>query len=136
MKNKLVLGMLVLSTTLAGCAYIPYARESKKKPREGGVISLNADHRDEDRQKADSMMMTNCGPGYSPRVTEEGEVAVGQRTSGSSNKQNEARSSGFSLGSGFSIGGGGNIPGETTNAVQETSAIREWQISYVCEKNK
>jgi hypothetical protein len=135
MKNQLVLAMLVLSTVLAGCAYVPYARESKKKPREGGVISLKPDPREEDRQKANAMMMTNCGPGYSPKITEEGEVSVGQRTSGSANKNNNARSSGFNLGSGFSLGGGGTVPGETTNSVQETSDIREWQIAYVCEKN-
>ena len=44
--------------TLASCAtvYTPQARDVKRKPKVNGVIALNTTHRDEDRQKADSMM--------------------------------------------------------------------------------
>ncbi|MGZ3693966.1 MAG: hypothetical protein ACXWQO_07175 [Bdellovibrionota bacterium] len=135
MKNIFVLSALVIATVISGCAYVPYARESKKKPREGGIISLKTEHRDEDRIKADSMMASNCGSGWAPRVTEEGEVAVGTRTSGQASRgRDQEASSGFKIGA-FSLGGN---PGTTdsTNTVSETSTLREWQIVYVCEKIK
>lgn len=135
MKNLALIVTIATVSTLVGCAYVPYARESKKKPREGGIISLHTDPRPEDRMKAESLMASNCGPGYMAKVLEEGEVAVGTRTTGQASRgRDEAPTSGFKIG-GFSLGGS---PGtsDTTNTASETTSLREWQISYICEKNR
>jgi len=129
------LGFSLLALACVGCAYVPYAREAKKKPREGGVIALRTDHRPEDRQKADTLMAMNCA-GANVKVLEEGEVVVGERSSSSSQKTNDtAHGGGWNLGSGFRLGGS-NQPSENTNTTTETTQVKEWQISYVCEKAK
>jgi hypothetical protein len=134
MKNLYVLSLFITVTTaVSSCAYVPYAREAKRKPREGGIIALRTNHNAEDRAKADGLMAGNCGSGYAPKVTEEGEVVVGERTSGSASRGRENRASGFSLG-GFSLGG--SAPSDVTNTVTETSQVKEWQIAYTCEHVK
>ena len=127
-KSVFVLAALLV----VGCAYIPYAREAKKKPREGGVIALHTDPRPEDRQKADSLMAMNCGSDATVKVMEEGEVVVGQRTNSSGTQRAEnSYDDGLKIG-GISFGGGGG-PGTRMDSSQETTQMREWQISYVCE---
>lgn len=134
--KKIILSGLCLTIIFSGCAYVPYAREAKKKPREGGVISLKSDHRPEDEQKAQAMMAANCGSGSSVKILEEGEVVVGERSSSNANKTNQMQNSGgLSLGSGFSLGGRAR-PSENTNTVSETTQLREWQIVYACEPYK
>ncbi|MCO5144195.1 MAG: hypothetical protein M9962_13990 [Oligoflexia bacterium] len=131
MKN-LSAAALCLALILNGCAYVPYARESKKKPREGGVISLKSDHRPEDQQKAQAMMAANCGNDRMVKILEEGEVVVGERSNTNSNSSNRMQDSGgFRLG-GLRIGGS-QQPGMNTNSVSQTEQIREWQIAYTCE---
>lgn len=120
---------------LSSCAYVPYARESKKKPREGGVISLKPDHRPEDRQKAEAMMSSNCGSDKIVKVVEEGEVVVGERSSSNSNRSNSMQDSGGLKFGGLRIGGY-DRPTENTNSVSETTQLREWQIAYICESSR
>jgi hypothetical protein len=46
------LTILLASALAVGCAtipYQPYAREVKKRPRQGGMIALHAEYRPEDR---------------------------------------------------------------------------------------
>lgn len=131
MKSSLVLFVTIL---LAGCAtmpYQPYAREVKKKPRAGGVIALKSEHRPEDRARADFLMSANCGTDATVNVSEEGEVAVGEKTNSSSSKKNET-----GYGSGFKIGGldftSGPRPEENTDVQSETVKLKEWQIAYEC----
>jgi hypothetical protein len=129
-ESKMKLALVVISTLIiTSCAYVPYARESKKKPREGGIISLKSDHRPEDRQKAEQLMAQNCG-GSPVKILEEGEVTVGQSTSSTARKTNDNGSSGFKIGG---LNFGGSSPGENTNGTSETTQLREWQISYTCE---
>lgn len=128
--KKTLLATLSLALVLSSCAYVPYAREAKKKPRQGGLISLKTDHRPEDRQKAEQMMAANCGS-IPVNILEEGEVVIGHRSSSSANKSNEmADSGGIQLG-GLRLGGG-QTPSERTNTVSETTEMKEWQISYEC----
>jgi hypothetical protein len=113
--------------------YQPYAREVKRKPNEGGVIALKSEHRPEDRQRADSMMASNCGSNSIVKVSEEGEVAVGEKTKSNSNKvqDNGSVGSGFSLG-GLHFGSANPRPGENTDTTTETVQVKEWQIAYNC----
>jgi len=128
------IALLFCVTIISGCAtmpYEPYAREVKKKPREGGVIALRTQHRSEDRARADTMMSANCGES-SVSVAEEGEVVVGEKTNTSANKYQENQpASGFSLG-GIAFGSGNTRPGENTNVESQTSQIKEWHIAYQC----
>lgn len=131
-KLVLVLAALMVSAC-ATMPYQPYAREVKKKPNEGGVIALRSEHRPEDRQRADSLMASNCGSDAIVKVQEEGEVAVGEKTNSNSNKVQENRpaSSGFSIG-GLHFGSAEARPGENTNTTTETVQVKEWQIAYNC----
>lgn len=126
--------VLIMATTLVvGCAsmpYQPYAREVKKKPREGGVIALKTEHRPEDRQRADFLMAANCGADVLVNVQEEGEVAVGERTNSSASKTNSQRDEGFSLGGIKFVSG--VKPSEDTATSSETVQLKEWQIAYNC----
>jgi len=128
--NSLLLAIFVL----AGCAsmhYEPYAREVKKKPREGGVIALKTEHRPEDRARADFLMSANCGQESIVRVAEEGEVVVGEKTNSTTNKAQENQSeSVFRLG-GIAFASPGR-PGENTNTQSQTIHLKEWHISYQC----
>jgi hypothetical protein len=134
--KRIILTCICLTVVVSGCAYVPYAREAKKKPHEGGVISLKTDHRPEDDQKAQAMMAANCGSNASVKVLEEGEVVVGERSNTNANKTNQMQDSGgFSLGNGFKLGGGSR-PSENTNTVSETTQLKEWQIAYTCEPYK
>lgn len=120
----------LLATACATMPYEPYAREVKKKPREGGVIALRSVHRPEDRARADFLMAGNCGSDAVVKVSEEGEVVVGEKTNSSSNRRREEE-----MGSGFRIGGiafASAVPGENTNTQSETTQVKEWQISYEC----
>jgi hypothetical protein len=117
--------------------YQPYAREVKKKPNAGGIVALKVENRDEDRQKAQLMMANTCGS--SPvKVIEEGEVAVGQSTSSSAVKEQNAGSKPVNMGTlfGLPVTSGGANPNEETSTNSVTTALKEWQISYECEGKK
>jgi hypothetical protein len=114
----------------AGCAslYQPYAREVKKKPQEGGTIALRTEHRPEDRAKADMIMQTNCA-GNPIKVTEEGEVVVGEKTEGSARRTTNYDNNAFSIGN-VNFGQAG--PSDNTASSQERTQIKEWHITYQC----
>ena len=132
MKKELILTGFLL--TLASCAtvYTPQARDVKRKPKVNGVIALNTTHRDEDRQKADSMMKQNCGT-LPINIVEEGEVAVGQQTSSSGSETNRDDSR-MQVGSMFGIPLlTGENGGKNTNQSSTVTQLKEWQISYECQ---
>lgn len=130
MRSLKVFALCALISACATVPYEPYAREVKKKPREGGTIALKEIHRPEDRARADYLMSANCGENV-VKVDDEGEVVVGAKTNTSSNKHQTNESESV-----FSIGGiafaSGARPGENTNTQSETSQVKEWQINYQC----
>ncbi|MCO5142307.1 MAG: hypothetical protein M9962_04360 [Oligoflexia bacterium] len=129
---KYLLSLMVIGFIISSCAtlpYEPYAREVKKKPRNGGVIALRMNNRAEDRMKAESLMRYNCGDSNIVKVLEEGEVVVGEQTSSTSSRNNYP-TSGLSFGSsGFSFGSASTDERETHST---TNQIREWQLTYEC----
>ncbi len=139
MKNK-ILAIVTLAATVVvtSCQTTPYqgqARDTKKKPQESGVISLKENFRDEDRQKADEKMKSNCNP-LTARIVEEGEIVIGQKvdTGSSETKRDDSRTD---VGSLFGIPlTSGKAGGKDVNSSSTTTALREWQISYVCDTKK
>lgn len=123
---------------MIGCQTVPYqgqARETKKRPQEGGMISLKENYRPEDRQKADEKMKLNCQP-LPFRVLEEGEVVVGQKveTDSRDTKRDDTRSE---VGNLFGIPViSGEAGGKDSKSSSTTTALREWQITYQCENKK
>lgn len=125
--------VLAIAAVVAACAtvpYQPYAREVKKKPQEGGVIALKTEHRPEDRQRADYLMAANCGSNATVKVTEEGEVEVGEKTNSNASKTHGEKNEGFSIGGLNFISG--SKPSEDTSSTTETIKLKEWQIAYNC----
>jgi hypothetical protein len=136
--KKIVL--FAVAVLFAGCAtvpYQPYARDVKRKPGEGGVIALKTEHRPEDRQFADSKMASNCGSDAIVKVSEEGEVEVGEKTNtvGGASKTNNEGSGGFKLG-GITFGSAKPSEDTTTHASSETVKLKEWHIAYNCVAHK
>jgi hypothetical protein len=130
MKNSLFMFVLA-ALTLSACqtVYVPKAREVKKKPNANGVIALPAEYRPEDRQKADELMKQNCGSGFN--VTDEGEVVVGQKTSGtnSSTNRDDSRSTGTLFGIPMVTGANAGVDQRNESTV---TSLKEWQIVYDC----
>jgi hypothetical protein len=131
-----ILSLAAMVLVLAGCQampYQPYARDVKKKPQTSGVIALKTEHRDEDRQKAEGMMQSNCGQ-LPVKVLEEGEVAVGQTTTGNATETKDQGSAGTQAGSLFGIPlmTGQKDPSKNTATSSTTTNVTEWQISYEC----
>lgn len=124
--------------TMAGCEtlpYQPYAREVKRLPGAGGEIALRAEHRDEDRAKAQMTMSTNCGT--SPvKVLEEGEVVVGQTTASNAQETHNAGRPGTTVGTlfGLPVTSGGQQASNNTSTTATTTALKEWNIKYECAK--
>lgn len=131
---------ILAAAVLFGCQtmpYQPYARDVKKMPNKGGIIALHTEHRDEDRAKADMMMKKNCGD-TPVKITEEGEVAVGQTTTGNATETKDAGSQGQKVGSlfGMPIMSGAADPSKNTSSTTTTTAVKEWQIAYECGNTK
>jgi hypothetical protein len=129
----LAVGLAVLSFVV-GCQTVPYkgqARETKRKPQEGGIISLKENFRPEDREVADEKMKSNCQP-LPFRVLEEGEIVVGQKvqTDAHATKRDDSREKIGSL-FGVPVVSGQNA-GVDSSGSSTTTAIHEWQISYQC----
>jgi hypothetical protein len=136
-KYILVLTALVAVTSCQTLPYQPYARDVKKKPAQNGIIALKADHRDEDRARADLMMKSNCGAAP-VKVLEEGEVVIGQESTTNSSTSKNAGESSNHVGNflGLPILSGGKDPSENTTGKVSTSQLKEWQISYECIQKK
>ena len=123
-KKGIVLAATYTLLFAIGCATVPYAREVKKKSA-GGVVALRVGFTPEDRAKADSIMRANCGS-KQIKVSEEGEVTVGQKTNAQANTntyQNDNNRGAFGWTSG---------PSANTSSTTETIDMKEWQISYDC----
>ena len=133
---KTLLGLAVLAMTACQTMpYQPYAREVKRMPGSGGEIALKPEHRDEDRAKAQAMMGSNCGAS-SVKVTEEGEVVVGQTTNSNARQTHQQAQSGMSLGSflGIPVTSGGREASNNTASTETTTSLKEWSIKYECDK--
>lgn len=142
MKATSKLGLLAASAAtvlvMVGCQtmpYQPYAREVKRQPGNGGEIALKAEHRDEDRLKAQSMMNSNCGSA-SVKVLEEGEVVVGQTTNTNASQTHNAGRPGHQVGTlfGIPVTSGGQQASNDTATTATTTALKEWNIKYECDK--
>lgn len=132
MKKLVALAPALLIVACATIPYEPYAREVKKKPREGGTIALKAEHRPEDRARAEYLMGANCGSAASVSVSEEGEVVVGEKTNSNSNRNQQSQyDSGFSIG-GVAFASGNPRQGENTRTESSTTQLKEWHIAYQC----
>jgi hypothetical protein len=135
------IGFLALVSTLyVGCQalpYVPYARDVKRKPQQGGIIALKAEHRDEDRAKAERMMSTNCN-NQNVKIIEEGEVSIGQTTTGSAQQSSQKGSEGSQVGMlfGVPVVAGQQDPTKTTASSSTTTNLTEWQINYECQSKK
>ena len=101
--------LIVTAVVLFGCAT---ARVVTQQPGKGGVISYPQGH-EESRMKAMELAKRNC-KGHEVDITEEGEVVIGQSSSGSSNT------------------GKGHF-GLSTNASSSTTQMTEWRMTYVCK---
>ena len=137
MKYVYLVTVALFFTACQTMPYQPYARDVKRLPNQGGVIALKTEHRDEDRTKAESMMKKNCG-NAAVKINEEGEVTVGQTTSGSAKETKDAGSDGLKLGSlfGVPVMSGASDPSKNTATTSTTTAVKEWQISYECGSGK
>lgn len=130
----------IFSLLLVSCQtmpYQPYARDVKKVPNQSGVIHLKTEHRDEDRAKADMMMKKNCGD-QPVKITEEGEVAIGQTTTGQATESRDNGTTGAQVGTlfGLPITTGSVDPSKNTSSTTTTMAVKEWQIAYECGNTK
>ena len=138
MMKQTMICISLLSLFAVGCQTMPYqgqARETKKRPQEGGVISLKENHRAEDRQVADDKMKANCQP-LSVKILEEGEIVVGQKTETDSRdtRRDDSRAE---VGTLFGLPVmAGEAGGKDTKSSATTTALREWQISYQCTDGK
>lgn len=132
--------LALLSGLYVGCQampYVPYARDVKRKPQQGGVVAMKTEHRDEDRTKAEKMMSSNCN-NQNVKILEEGEVAVGQTTSGSAQQTTQKGSEGTTMGNLFGIPviSGQQDPSMSTANSSTTMNVSEWQINYECLSKK
>ncbi len=130
---------LVILAVVSGCQtlpYQPYAREVKKKPSSSGLIALRPEHRDEDRAKAQSMMQSNCG-GSAVKILEEGEIVVGTNTVSNAQETKKDAVESTKVGSlfGIPLTSGGSEASNNTATTATTTAVKEWNISYECEKS-
>lgn len=134
MKSKILFAFALLS--LAGCQTVPYqgkARNVSLKPKKQGVISIPTEYRDEDRAKAQTLMAKNCAP-LAPEVQSEGEVAVGTTTN-SKNKTTNRSSTETKVGSLFGLPViSGDAGGTNASTSSTTMQVKEWHISYKCQK--
>ena len=135
MKSRQLLFPLV-GLVFAGCAaipYQPYARDVKRKPQVGGTIALKREYRPEDRAKADDLIKSNCGTN-TVKVTEEGEVAIGQSTSSTAQEQKTGGIESQQVGTflGMPVTSSGYGAGKTTNGTATVTNVNEWQINYEC----
>lgn len=118
----------------SGCQTVPYqgnARDVKRKPGVGGTIAVPTNPRQEDRDRANEHMISNCGNG-NYKVTEEGEVVTGETTQANTRndyRQNTQQQTGSFLGMPIMSGDPGGTDSSTTST---RTQIKEWQISYEC----
>lgn len=123
----LMLGAVVGCQTVP---YKPYARKVKIKPRQGGVVALKLNHRQEDRIYAEQIMSRTCGTNPFD-VLEEGEVVIGTETQAT--KTHRQGQSGRQVGSLFGIPVSTSSSDPQTSTNSTTTQKKEWQINYKCK---
>lgn len=128
--------LIPLSLLLNACQslpYQPYARNVKQKSNINGIIALKPEHRDEDRQKAMTMMQANC-QALPVKIIEEGEVVIGQESTTNSNTSKSRGTGTQQVGSLFGIPmvAEGHDPSESTASKVLMTQVKEWQINYEC----
>jgi hypothetical protein len=120
---------------LSSCATVPYqgqARDVKKKPNEGGVVAVPVDPKPEDRAKAEEHMRSNCAE-RPFKILDEGEVTIGQKTNAVADEYHHASTQ--QSASLFGIGiNSGDPARKNIQSQSSTQDIKEWQISYACDK--
>ncbi len=127
-----VLSLTLVSQMLVSCAgmfeYKPYARNVQMKPKKEGIVALRQEHRQEDKDLAQSMMSQNCAP-KNVEVQSEGEVVIGTTTESSTEKRagNEQQVGKFL---GMPVMSGDPA---TENQSSTTLQKKEWQIAYLCK---
>lgn len=135
MKQFVLILTLLLMTA---CQTVPYEGEARNvtlKPKKEGVISIPVNYRDEDRTKAETTMQKNCSP-FFPEVLEEGEVAVGTKVD-SSGSESDRKSTERKVGSLFGIPVvTGEAAGKDMSSSSTTTQIKEWHITYRCDRSK
>jgi hypothetical protein len=131
MNSVLVVGAALF---VVGCQTVPYqgnARDVKRKPGVGGTVAVPLNPRQEDRDRANEHMISNCGNG-NYKVSEEGEVVIGETTSADTRndyRQNNQVQTGSFLGMPIVSGD----PGGTDSHINSTrSQLKEWQLTYEC----
>lgn len=140
MQKILLVTLIFIPATLffTGCQTVPYqgqARDVKKKPLEGGVLALPLDPKDEDRMKAEQKMKQTCLD-KEFKILEEGEVVVGQKTNTTAsedNRDNSQKKVGMIFGLPLMSG---QKAGKDMSSSSTTENIKEWQISYECNRAK
>lgn len=124
---SMMAGLLLLNSCAGMLKYQPYARNVQKKPGRSGIIALRLEHRQEDRDHAQSLMVNNCGQ-KKVQVTDEGEVVIGTVT----NSSTQSRKGGSTqMGSLFGLPVTSSSP-DSTNQSSTTTQKKEWQIKYNC----
>lgn len=136
-KTLSMVGLAICFWALNACQslpYQPYARDTKKKPQQGGVIALKLEHRSEDSALAQQLMASNCGP-KPVKVIEEGEVVIGEKTSTQADESYRAGEKSNKVGSlfGIPVMSGGRDPNTQTRTEANVTQLKEWQIVYECE---
>jgi len=119
---------------ISGCQTVPYqgnARDVKRKPGVGGTIAVPLNPRQEDRDRANEHMISNCGNGNF-KVTEEGEVVTGETTQANTRndyRANSQQQTGTFLGMPVYAGDPGGTDSSTTAT---RTQLKEWQLTYEC----
>lgn len=131
---RTLLPCIAILMIFGGCQTVPYegqAHDIKRKPQEEGVVGIPLNFKDEDRNKAEIRMKSNCNPGPY-KIVEEGEVAIGQETK-STGKETDRKNREYDVGKLFGVPlVSGDAGGKNTENSQLVTSVKEWQISYKC----
>ena len=132
-KLNLILSACALIVIFGGCQTVPYqgqAHDIKRKPAEEGVIGIPVNFKDEDRAKAELKMKSNCGE-LPYKITEEGEVAIGQETKSSGKETDRSSTEHATKLFGLNMVTG-EAAGKNHESSQVVTSVKEWQIAYRC----
>jgi hypothetical protein len=134
--NGIVSSVILLMAACQSLPYQPYARNVKKKTQQGGVIALKLEHRNEDLALAQQLMKSNCAE-KKIKITEEGEVAIGEKTTAKADQSYDSGSQKTKIGNlfGLPVMSGGRDPSTQSSTEASVTQIKEWQMSYECEND-
>jgi hypothetical protein len=131
LNTVLVLGAALIVTACQTVPYAGNAHDVKRKPGVGGTVAVPLNPRQEDRDRATEHMISNCGNG-NYKVTEEGEVVIGETTQANS-RQDYRSSTQHASGSFLGMPIISGDPAGTDSQVNSTKTqMKEWQLAYEC----